>query len=146
MVLNPHLLSQLQVIFEKKLVENLAWEFELIAMHQKMLNTLICMHLMGFSPPTSPAGIIDEEMPMMTFDVGGETGVHETEDHLETSVAVIKDLSSLAALSFVDPKDAMVDLLAKCRIDVSAIDKKVGGYILCYDRAFCGSVSMVGHH
>ena len=62
---------------------------------------------------------------MMTFDVGGETGIHETAQQLETSVAVIKDLSSLAALSFVEPKDAMIDLLAKCRIDVAAIDKKV---------------------
>ena len=61
----------------------------------------------------------------MTFDVGGETGIHETAHPLETSVAVIKDLSSLAALSFVEPKDAMIDLLAKCRIDVAAVDKKV---------------------
>ena len=62
---------------------------------------------------------------MMTFDVGGETGVHETGENMETSMAVIKDLSSLAALSFADPNDALADLLLKCRIDVTAIDKKV---------------------
>ena len=64
-------------------------------------------------------------MPMMTFDVGGETVAHEAEDHLETSMAVIKDLSSLAALSFVDPQDALSNLLSECGINVEAIDRKV---------------------
>ena len=40
-------------------------------------------------------------------------------------MAVIKDLSSLAALSFVDPQDALSNLLSECGIDVEAIDRKV---------------------
>lgn len=69
------------------------------------------------------AGIIDEEMPMMTFEVGG---THDDAlDHpLETSVAVIKDLSSLAALSFADPKESLIDLLSQCCIDIEAMDNK----------------------
>lgn len=85
------------------------------------------------------AGIIDEEMPMMTlmtFDVGGTNfesrdgaSCDEAQDHpLETSMAVIKDLSSLAALSFVDPKESLINLLSQCCIDVKATDEKVWLY------------------
>merc|ERR1719419_1977299 len=85
------------------------------------------------NPPESPVkgrscvGISDEEMPIMgTFDVGGNLNEPRPSSGgmLESSAAVIKDLSSLTALSHVDPEQALLDLLSHCGIDVEIIDQK----------------------
>lgn len=63
---------------------------------------------------------------MGTFDVGGNLNEPRPSSGgmLESSAAVIKDLSSLTALSHVDPEQALLDLLSHCGIDVEIIDQK----------------------